>query len=73
MYDLDIASDLIRSEIKKEGEKGIIVELDTPRYVYEAELVKDDQTGEIEVDADGNITEPLKWDTKGSQDETPTK
>ena len=52
----------IRSEIKMEGEKGIIVKLDTPRYVYEAELVKDDQTGEITVDADGNIVEPLKWD-----------
>jgi len=56
----------IRSEIKKEGEKGTIVKLDTPRYVYEAELVKGNQTGEIGVDADGNITEPLKWDTKDS-------
>lgn len=56
----------IRSEIKKEGEIGTLVKLDTPRYVYEAELEKDGQTGEIEVDADGNITEPLKWDTKES-------
>ena len=56
----------IRSEIKKEGEMGTLVKLDTPRYVYEAELEKDGQTGEIEVDADGNITEPLKWNTKGS-------
>jgi len=54
----------IRSEIKKEGEKGTVIKLDTPRYVYEAELVKDGQTGEIEVDADGNITEPLMWDEK---------
>lgn len=53
----------IRSEIKMEDEKGIIVKLDSPRYVYEAELVKDGQTGEITVDADGNIVEPLKWDT----------
>ncbi len=52
----------VRSEIKKEGEKVIIVKLDTPRYDYEAELVTDDQTGEITVDADGNIVEPLKWD-----------
>jgi len=56
----------IRSEIKKEGEIGTLVKLDAPRYVYEAELEKDGQTGEIEVDADGNITEPLKWDTKDS-------
>jgi uncharacterized membrane protein YkoI len=53
----------VRSEIKKEGEKGIIVKLDNPRFVYEAEVVKDDQTGEITVDADGNIVEPLKWET----------
>jgi uncharacterized membrane protein YkoI len=52
----------IRSEIKKEGEIGTLVKLDTPRYVYEAELEKDGQKGEIEVDAEGNITEPLKWD-----------
>ena len=54
----------IRSEIKKEEGIGTVVKLDTPRYVYEAELEKDGQTGEIEVDADGNITEPLKWDEK---------
>jgi uncharacterized membrane protein YkoI len=52
----------IRSEIKVEGETGTLVKLDTPRYVYEAELEKDGKTGEIEVDAEGNITEPLKWD-----------
>lgn len=56
----------IRFEIKKEGEMGTLHKLDTPRYVYEAEIEKDGQTGEIEVDAEGNITEPLKWDTQGS-------
>jgi uncharacterized membrane protein YkoI len=52
----------VRSEIKKEGEVSTIVKLDVPRYVYEAELEKDGQTGEITVDAEGNIVEPLKWD-----------
>lgn len=52
----------IFSEIKTEGEQGIIRKLDIHRFVYEAELEKDGKTGEIEVDADGNITEPLKWD-----------
>lgn len=56
----------IRAEIKVEGGKGKVVILDSPRYVYEAELKKGDQTGEIEVDANGKITEPLKWDIKGS-------
>lgn len=52
----------VRSEIKEEEGKGRLVKLDRPRYVYEAELVKGDQTGEIEVDADGNVIEQLKWD-----------
>jgi len=30
--------------------------------------VKEDQTGEIEVDADGKVIEPLKCDTKGSEE-----
>ncbi len=54
----------IHSVIKEEAGKSTLVKLDSFRYVYEAELVKDGQTGEIEVDADGNITEALKWDTK---------
>jgi uncharacterized membrane protein YkoI len=58
----------IRSEIKVEGEKGQVVKLDSPKYVYEAELKKGDQTGEIEVDADGKIIEPLKWDIKKSEE-----
>jgi uncharacterized membrane protein YkoI len=52
------------SELKIEGDVGTIIKLDNPKYVYEAELRKDDQTGEIEVAADGTIIEPLKWDTK---------
>lgn len=58
----------VRAEIKKEGEKGKIVKLDSPRYVYEAELVKGDQRGEIEVSADGKIVEALKWSTKDSEE-----
>jgi hypothetical protein len=30
--------------------------------------VKDGQTGEIEVDAEGKVIEPLKWDTSGSKE-----
>jgi len=52
------------SEIKMEGDVGTIVKLDSPKYVYEAELMKDDQKGEIEVAADGTIIEPLKWGTQ---------
>lgn len=54
----------VLSEVKMEGEQGTIVKLDSPKYAYEAELMKDDQTGEIEVAADGTVIEPLKWDTE---------
>lgn len=58
----------VRSEIKKEGDTSVIVKLETPRHVYEAELTKDDQMGEIAVDAEGNIVEELKWGTKGGEE-----
>jgi hypothetical protein len=58
----------IRAEIKKEGEKGKLIKLDNPRYVYEAELLKGDRTGEIEVTADGKVIEELKWKVKGAKE-----
>lgn len=54
----------VHSEIVMEGETGTLVKLDSFKYLYEVELIKDGQTGEIEVDAEGNITEELKWDSK---------
>jgi hypothetical protein len=51
----------VRAEIKKEGEMGKIVKLATPKYVYEAELVKGDQRGEVQVAPDGQIVEGPKW------------
>ena len=59
----------VRSEIKVEEEEGTIVKLDSPRYIYEAELLKDDQIGEIEVDADGNIIKELSWDIKEKKED----
>jgi hypothetical protein len=60
----------VRAEIKKEGEKGTIVKLATPKYVYEAEIIKGNQTGEIQVDPDGKIVEALKWSTKGEKEKS---
>jgi uncharacterized membrane protein YkoI len=56
----------IYSEIEAEEGVGKVIVLENHKFVYEAELEKDGQTGEIEVDADGNITEELKWDKKES-------
>jgi hypothetical protein len=60
----------VRAELKIEGEKGTIVKLASPKYVYEAEIVKGNQTGEIQVDPDGKIVEALKWNTKGEKEKS---
>jgi hypothetical protein len=64
----------VRAEIKKEGEMGKIIKLATPKYVYEAELVKGEHRGEIQVAADGKVIEALKWsgektEEKGEKEE----
>lgn len=58
----------IRAEIQKEGDKGKLVKLASPKYVYEAELVKGKQTGEIQVAPDGKVVEAVKWSTKGEKE-----
>jgi hypothetical protein len=51
----------VRAEIKKEGKKGTIVKLAAPEYIYEAELVKGEHKGEIQVEPDGKVVEELNW------------
>jgi len=51
----------VRAEIRKEGEKGTLVKLASPRYAYEADLVKDEQKAEVQVAPDGNVVEAPKW------------
>lgn len=59
----------VRAELKIEGEKGTIIKLANPKYVYEAELLKGNRTGEIQVDGDGKAVEALKWGSEGSKGE----
>lgn len=59
----------VRAEIQKVGEKGKLVVLASPKYVYEAELEKGNQTGEVQVAPDGKIVEATKWTTKGAKEE----
>lgn len=51
----------VRAEIRKEGEMGTLVKLASPRYVYEADLVKAEQKAEIQVSPDGTVIEAPKW------------
>jgi len=53
------------AELIKQGEKARIVKLDKPTFIYEAEIVKGDQTSEIQVAPDGTIVEALKWRGRG--------
>jgi hypothetical protein len=57
----------LRAELKKDGEKGRIVKLERATFIYEAELMKGDQTGEIQVAPDGTIVEALKWGARGTE------
>jgi uncharacterized membrane protein YkoI len=66
---MQLSKSEVRAEIKKEGQQGKVVKLAAPRYVYEAELQKGNQVGEIEVDPDGKVIEALKWRAKGSKEE----
>jgi len=58
----------VRAEIKKEGEKGTLVKLASPRYVYEADLVKGKQKAEVQVAPDGKIVEAPKWKAEEAEE-----
>ena len=59
----------VRAELKKEGGKGRVVKLAAFKYVYEAELHKGEQSGEIQVAPDGTTVEALKWRAKSVKSE----
>jgi hypothetical protein len=61
---IQIARDEIRSELKD----GKVIKLDTPKYVYEADLTKGNQVGEIVVTPEGHVTEGPKWRKKGAKE-----
>jgi len=58
-----------KEEIRAEVKDKKLVKLDAAKVVYEAEIEKGDQEGEIAVDASGAIVEPLKWKDKGKEEE----
>jgi Putative beta-lactamase-inhibitor-like, PepSY-like len=52
----------VRAEIMANGDKSSLMKLEAPKYVYEAELEKGTQVGEIVVTEDGTIVEDLHWE-----------
>jgi|GEM_PF-469747 len=63
----------IRAEINKAGERGTIVKLAAPKYVYEAELVQGEKQGEVQVAPDGTIVEGPKWGEEEEEEEEETE
>ena len=57
-----------KGEIRAELKDGKIIKLDSPRYVYEAELEKENQVAEIEVSSDGKVIEAPRWTKKGAKE-----
>ncbi|MBE3098172.1 MAG: hypothetical protein IMZ44_13730 [Planctomycetes bacterium] len=56
-----------KEEIMAEAKDGQIAPLNPAKVVYEAEIEKGTQEGEIAVDASGAIVEPLKWKDKSEE------
>jgi hypothetical protein len=46
-----------RDELKD----GRVIKLDTPKYLYEADLLNGNKVGEIVVTPEGQVTEGPKW------------
>lgn len=57
-----------RGEIRAELKDGQIMKLASPRYVYEADLVKGNQVAEIEVTPEGQVTEAPQWRNKNAKE-----
>ncbi len=57
-----------KGEIRAELKDGQIIKLASPRYVFEAELEKGNEVGEIEVTPEGQIIEGPEWRKKGSKE-----
>jgi len=59
---------IARDEICAQLKEGKVIKLDTPKYVYEADLVQGDKVAEIQVDPDGQVIEAPKWKGKGDKE-----
>ena len=59
-----IAKDEIRAELKD----GKVIKLDSPKYAFEADLVKGNNLGEVVVTPEGQVTEGPKWRRKGTKE-----
>jgi len=54
----------VQAEIKAQDGRNIIFKLEAPVWLYEAVLVRGEERGEMQVDAEGKIIEGPKWEIK---------
>lgn len=67
----------VRSEVKTDGDKPRLVDLEKPKYYYLGKLFKEGKPGHITLAEDGKVLTPLAWEGKpadtSSTDTTPKK
>jgi hypothetical protein len=59
-----VSKDEVRAELKA----GQVLKLDNPKYLYEADLVKNNQVAEIQVTPEGQVTQGPKWRKRGAKE-----
>jgi len=59
---------IVKDEVRAELKDGSIIRLDTPKYLYEADLVKGNQVAEVQVSGDGQVTEAPQWRRRGMKE-----
>ena len=59
---------IMKDEVRAELKNGSVIKLDTPKYLYEADLVKGNQVAEVQVSADGQVIEAPQWRKKGTKE-----
>jgi len=52
---------IARDEVRNELRDGRVIKLDTPKYLYEADLLNGNKVGETVITPEGQVTEEPKW------------
>ena len=59
---------ILKEEVTADLLDGKVIKLDTPKYFYEAELVKAKEVAEIKVTPSGQVAETPVWRKKGTKE-----
>jgi hypothetical protein len=59
---------VLKEEVRAELTDGKVTKLDTPKYFYEADLVKGNEVAEIVVSPEGQVIEAPVWRKRGAKE-----